>query len=123
HVLEVSMSVPTSSHHAAARPPWTVRVAMWSARHRWPLLALWFLCTIGVFILSIAMGGNRTQGAVSQNTRAKYESTLAYDLFGAGGAPQEQQSAGQDVFLVVSSRYAKVTDPAYAATIADMTSR
>src|SRR5215212_3699796 len=103
-----------TSDHVAARPPWTVRVATWSARHRWPVLALWFVATIGLFALSVGLGGTRTGGAVSQNTRAKYESTRAYDLFGASGATAP---AGQDVLLVVSSTTQKITDPAYAAAI------
>ena len=39
------------------RDPATVRIAMWSARHRWPVAALWFLATIGLFVGSLAMGG------------------------------------------------------------------
>ena len=65
------------------------------------------------------MGGTRTQGAVSQNTGAKYESIRAYDLFG-GGSRDRPQPAGQSVYLVVSSPTQKVTDPAYAAAIGDI---
>ena len=39
------------------REPATVRVAMWSARHRWPVVGLWFAATIGLFIASLSMGG------------------------------------------------------------------
>jgi len=28
--------------------PATVRIAMWSARHRWPVVGLWFVVTIGL---------------------------------------------------------------------------
>lgn len=40
--------------------PWTVRVAMWSARRRWVVFALWFVVTIGLFALSLRAGGIRT---------------------------------------------------------------
>ena len=45
--------------HIPARPPWTVRVATWSARHRWPVLLLWFVATIGMFLLGTSLGGTR----------------------------------------------------------------
>ena len=43
-----------------AGKPLTVRVATWSARHRWPVVAAWFVFTIGLFVTSIALGGTRT---------------------------------------------------------------
>jgi RND superfamily putative drug exporter len=103
-----------------ARPPWTVRVAVWSARHRWPVLVLWFVATIGVFVLSASTGGTRTQGAVSQNQRAKFEAARAYDLFGTTG---QVGPVGQSVYLVVSSTTQKVTDPPYQAAVADFVTR
>lgn len=46
---------PEPSRHAvpgaSARPsgrPLTVRVATWSARHRWPVVAGWFAFTVGI---------------------------------------------------------------------------
>src|SRR6476660_6259570 len=108
-------------HHTPTRAPWTVRVATWSARHRWPVLGLWFLATIGLFVLSTLAGGTRTQGAVSQNNSAKFESIRAYDLFGAGAAAA--QPPGQSVYLVVSSTTQKLTDPAYGAAISSFVAR
>ena len=49
------------------RQPWTVRVAGWSARHRWPVFGLWFVLTIGLFVASLAMGGTRTADAVDED--------------------------------------------------------
>jgi RND superfamily putative drug exporter len=79
----------------------------------------WFIATIGVFGLSLAMGGARTQGAVSQNAGAKYESIRAWDLYG-GGSPIGTSPAGQSVYLVVNSPTQKVTDPAYAQALGDI---
>jgi hypothetical protein len=42
---------------AAPRHPWTVRLAGWSAKHRWPVVGLWLVLTIGMFIASLAAGG------------------------------------------------------------------
>jgi RND superfamily putative drug exporter len=114
----VSSAQPATT--AKHRPPWTVRVATWSARHRWIVLVLWFVATLGLFALSIAAGGQRTQGAVSQDTRAKYESTAAYDLFGAG---QAQAPVGQTVYIVISDRTQKLTDPSYQAAVEDVVTK
>ncbi len=38
---------------------------MWSAAHRWSVLALWFVVTIGLFVASILAGGTTAQNAVS----------------------------------------------------------
>ncbi len=100
-----------SSRPGAA--PWTVRVAMWSARHQWPVIAAWFVATIGVFAVSLALGGTRAQNAVSTDTRAKYEAAKAYDVFNAGGAKDPAQS----LYLVVSSPTSTVDDPAVAAAV------
>ena len=107
----------TVAPHHAARPPWTVRVATWSARHRWPVLVLWFVATLGLFAASLAMGGTDTEAAVSQDTSAKYESIRAYDAFGANAV---SAPVGQSVYVVLSNPNQKVTDPAYAAAIADV---
>src|SRR4051812_37402757 len=114
------MSATPASSAPKPRPPWTVSVATWSARHRWPVLVLWFVATIGIFVLSMALGGNRTEGAVSQTSGPRYESTRAYDLFGAG---QASSPVGQPVYVVVSNRDQKLTDPAYQATLEDVVAR
>ena len=50
----MSASRPTKP---SSREPATVRIAMWSARHRWPVAALWFVVTIGLLFVSLSMGG------------------------------------------------------------------
>jgi uncharacterized membrane protein YdfJ with MMPL/SSD domain len=61
--------------------PWTVRVAGWSARHRWPVFVLWFVATIGLFVVSLAVGGTNTAEAVSNDDRAKYEAGEAFVIY------------------------------------------
>jgi uncharacterized membrane protein YdfJ with MMPL/SSD domain len=113
-------ATPTPVASRPARPPWTVRVATWSARHRWPVMALWFVATIGLFAVSLALGGTRTQGAVSQNTKATYEAARAYDLFGAGAVAAPP---GQSVYVVISSATLAATDPAYASAVTSIAGR
>ena len=103
----------TSPDHPGGGPPWTVRVAMWSARHRWPVFAAWFLATIGLFVASLAMGGTNTQNAVSNDDRAKYEAAHAYDVFNAGGT----KDPAEFFYLVISSNSGTLDDSGVAASV------
>ena len=80
------MEPVTSQPAAPARAPWTVRVAAWSARHRWPVFGLWFVATIGLFIVSLLAGGTRSVEAVSNDERAKYEAGEAYVVYSEANA-------------------------------------
>ncbi|MFL5779324.1 MAG: MMPL family transporter [Chloroflexota bacterium] len=102
-----------SESQRATRDPWTVRVGSWSARHRWPVLGLWLLGTIGLFVASLVAGGTSTQGAVSQDQRAKFESARAYDVFDASGTSE----ASQSVYVLLSDASRTVDDPAFASAI------
>jgi RND superfamily putative drug exporter len=115
--IEPSPSTPT-------RPPWTARVAGWSARHRWPVFALWFVATIGLFAGSLALGGTRTVEAVSNDQRAKYEAGEALVIYSDANASVGQQApASQSFLLIVSSANRTVDDPAYAADVAAITAK
>jgi len=116
-----SVTTPTAAH---LRPPWTVRVAAWSARHRWPVAAVWFLATIGLFAVSLAAGGTRSVEAVSNDQRAKYEAGEAYVVYNLANASVGQQApASQQFLLIVSSPNETVDDAAFKATIADIGAR
>ena len=106
---------PTGS----GREPATVRIAMWSARHRWPVVALWFVATIGLFGTSIALGGIKAEDASGGPNQRSIEASDAYDVFNAGGkeAPFEQ------VLVVVSGGPNAVADPAFAAAVTDLVAK
>src|SRR5688572_33353280 len=87
------------------RPPWTVRVATFSAAHRWPVIALWFVFTIGIFLVSLAAGGTDAESAVQEDTAPEYESGRAYDVFNASGTTDDPS---QDLFIVVRSEERRV---------------
>ena len=107
-----------------AREPWTVRVAMWSARHRWPVAALWFVVTIGLFVASLAAGGTRAQEAVSNDQRARFEAGEAYVIFGDAGPSEEEEEPSQQYLLVVATNDGRsVADPAIATSIDDLVAR
>jgi uncharacterized membrane protein YdfJ with MMPL/SSD domain len=101
------------------RSPWTVRVASFSAAHRWPVIGLWFMATIGIFLASLAAGGTNAENAVSDASTPRYESGRAYDLFDASGT----DDPGQRLFLVVSTPTGSVDDPSIGSALADIVAR
>ena len=72
--------------------PLTVRVAAWSARHRWPVFVLWFVFTIGLFATSVAMGGTKTSPGRPGPAAVRTKSGIAETTFNAsgGGTPREE---------------------------------
>ena len=65
--------------------PATVKVAAWSAQHRWLVFGLWFLFTIGLFGISLGLGGIKTQSATDSRpgASAKLEAIKGWDTFEA----------------------------------------
>ncbi len=118
------MTAEEPSPPTIATPPWTVRVAGWSAHHRWPVFAIWFVATIGLFAVSLAAGGTRAVEAVSNSERSKYEAGEAYVVYSEANASVGQQApASQQFLLIVSSADRTVADPAFAADVEAITTR
>ena len=109
------MSAATPPHQPS-REPATVRVAMWSARHRWPVAVLWFVVTIGLFVLSNSAGGIKALDASGNPNEQEIEAQQAYDVFNAGGKadPYEQ------VIVVVEGQPGATADPAFKATVSGL---
>jgi uncharacterized membrane protein YdfJ with MMPL/SSD domain len=98
-----------------------VRVAVWSAAHRWPIVALWFVLTIGTFAASLAAGGTRSADAVASNDNQDetFESAKAFDVFNASGTAEETH-----IFvLLVGDPSRVVDDSAYGAELDDVLAR
>jgi uncharacterized membrane protein YdfJ with MMPL/SSD domain len=111
--------------NAPARHPWTVRLAGWSAKHRWPVVGLWFVLTIGLFVASLAAGGTNSAEAVSANDTPKFESGEAYELFGRSG-PQGPPSQQLMVIIATNGSTANestVDEPSFSAVIGDAVAR
>ena len=110
-VQSSSVQIPTKS----PKSPATVRVAMWSARHRWLVFSLWFVFTLGIFGVSQVAGGFKTESVGSPGS-AKTETQKARQIFQASGTAE----ASQDLILVVTHPTLKVTDPAYKEAVGGM---
>ena len=118
------MTVVPSERFARSRRPWTVRVAGWSAAHRWPVFGLWFVLTIGTFVASLALGGTKAVEAVSNDERAKYEAGEALVVWNEANPPTTtQEPASQQFLMVVQSAGRTVDDPAFASDVAAITKR
>lgn len=100
----------------AAREPWTVRVAMWSARRRWLVFGLWFVATVGLFGLSAAAGGINTLDANSDPSGPRLEAEEAYDVFGAG----EPVDPSERLVIVLDGGDGAAADPAFRSGVADL---
>nr|MBA3627825.1 hypothetical protein [Chloroflexota bacterium] len=108
------------SQPVTPRPPWTVRVASFSAAHRWSVFTLWVVATVGIFLASLAAGGTAAENAVAGDEGvSRYESGRAYEIFDASGT----EDPGQRLFLVVSAPSGTVDDPAVASAVSDIATR
>ena len=99
----------------AVGEPATVRVAMWSSRHRWPVAAAWFLITIGLFVGSQLLGGIRTDDPNGSPDDVQTESAKAYAVFGAGGSGTPSEA----VTIVVTHPTLHATDDAFHSFVSD----
>ena len=71
-----------AQRHNLKKQPGTVRVALWSAKHRWLVFSAWFLFTIGLFTSSFFIGGTRFEGATDiPKAYTELESMRAWDLY------------------------------------------
>jgi len=98
---------------ATVREPWTVRVAMWSARRRWLVFGLWFVGTIGLFGLSLAAGGIRTLDVNEDPNERRLESEEAYEVFGAG----EPVAPSERLVIVLDGGAGAAADPKFRAGV------
>jgi RND superfamily putative drug exporter len=105
---------------ALKREPWTVRVAVWSARHRWPVLAGWFLLTIGLMFASVALGGQRAQSIMDKG-KTIGDSETGYNAF--NDATSTNTVTTEWFYLIVENPSGKLDTVANRTAIADMTAR
>jgi putative drug exporter of the RND superfamily len=104
---------------ASIREPATVRVAMWSSRHRWPVALVWFVGTIALVLASGLAGGIRAEDPNGNPNQAQTESAKALSVFNQGGSA----TPTEDVLIVVTHPGLKVTDPAFRTFVSQTTAK
>jgi RND superfamily putative drug exporter len=113
----------TSRDAASKGEPWTVRIAVWSARHRWPVATGWFVLTLGLLIASIALGGQKAPSAADQG-QIVGESQAGKNAFAdAGKDPGSSSIRIEPVYLVVRNPSGPIDTAANRAVLSDMTAR
>jgi uncharacterized membrane protein YdfJ with MMPL/SSD domain len=112
-VAAMSSDQPSES---LSREPATVLVAMWSARHRWPVVVLWFAVTIGLFAGSLAMGGVDAGDANGNPNDKQLEASEAYDVFNAGGANDPYE----DFLAVIDGGPGATSNPSFKAAVGEL---
>jgi uncharacterized membrane protein YdfJ with MMPL/SSD domain len=102
------------------REPWTVRVAVWSARHRWPVLAAWFVLTLGLMFASAAMGGQQSQSIMDKG-KTIGDSQTGWNAFSDAGSKTAVST--ESFYLIVESNAGQLDTRTNRAAVADMTKR
>ena len=95
------------------KAPWTVRVATWSARHRWPVFVLWFAATLGILAGSLAAGGINSLDVNDDPNGPKLESEVAFDVYGAG----DETPPSERLVVVVGGAAGAATDPTFQGAV------
>ena len=90
---------------------------MWSARHRWIVLTLWFVATLGTFALSQAGGGIETQGATGGSGFSQTEAAQGYRVLGEANV---QREPGEDVVVVLTGSPGAAQDSDFRSAITDV---
>jgi RND superfamily putative drug exporter len=104
-----------------ASEPWTVKVAVWSARHRFPVFAAWFVLIAGLMFGAAAMGGQRSQ-SVMDNSVTIGEADAGWKAFNDADDRTKSKVDTEWFYLIVSRPSGKL-DAADQAAVAVMTQR
>jgi uncharacterized membrane protein YdfJ with MMPL/SSD domain len=110
----------TAGEAVLKKEPWTVRVAVWSARHRWPVLAAWFVLTFGLMIGSVALGGQQSQSVMDKG-KTIGDSQTGWNVYNDAGAKTAFDT--EAFYLIVNNPSGKLDTAANRAAVADMTKR
>lgn len=102
------------------REPWTVRVAVWSARHRWMVLGAWLVFTLGLMFASVAAGGQRSQSVMDKG-KTIGDSQTGMNVFNDASTAQKIDT--ETFYLIVSNPNGKLDTPTNRGAIADMSKR
>lgn len=104
---------------ARRRPPTTVRVAVWSARHRWLVFGIWFVATLGTFALSQATGGIRAQSATGGSGRSTTEAAEGFRVF-SDARPAGDFENDEDFIATVTSSPGSISSPEFRTVVDDL---
>jgi uncharacterized membrane protein YdfJ with MMPL/SSD domain len=102
------------------REPWTVKVAVWSARHRWPVLAGWFVLTLGLMFASVALGGARSESILDKG-KTIGDSQTGMNAFNDAGTKDGVTT--ESFWLIIENPSGSLATDSGRKAVADMTAR
>jgi RND superfamily putative drug exporter len=105
-----------------SKEPWTVKVAVWSARHRFPVFAAWILLIAGLMLGASAMGGQRTQ-SVMDNSKSIGEADAGWSVFDKANDKTKTKIDTESFYLIVSNPNGRLGTAEDKAAIASMTQK
>src|SRR5947208_17129860 len=97
-----------NTHHP--KRPATVQIAVWSARHRWLVVIVWF-GIVAALVGTMSAIGTKNQGFASQGLPIT-EAGKANEIYKADGA-----TAPGNLILIFNHPTLKVSDPDYHALV------
>jgi len=99
------------------KKPATVQIAMWSAHHRWVVVAVWFGLIAALVVGGLGVLGTKTQ-AYNSTGLPNTESGKASEVFKDAGA-----TLPDNLILIFNHPNLKVNDPAYRSAVEDAVAR
>ena len=103
-----------------SREPLTVKVAVWSARHRYPVFAAWLVLIAGLMFGSIALGGQRSQSVMDKGQTIG-DSQTGRNAFSDADANVPSKVQTETFYLIVSNPAGPLDTTENWAAIAAMT--
>ncbi len=105
-----------------SREPWTVRVAVWSARHRFPVAVAWVALIVGLMFTASAMGGQRAQ-SVMDGGKSIGESEAGTNAYNNASDKTKVKIDTESFYLIVSNAGGQLATAENKAAIAAMTAK
>jgi RND superfamily putative drug exporter len=113
---------PIARNPNLSREPWTVKVAVWSARHRFPVFAAWFVLIAGLMLGASVLGGQRSQSVMDKGQTIG-DSQIGWNVYNDANANVSGHVDTEFFYLIVSSTSGQLDTPESRAEIAAMTQR
>lgn len=100
----------TNKNPQSPKKPATVRIAVWSARHRWLVVIGWF-GIVAALVATMSAIGTKTRGFASQGLPVT-EAGQANEIYKAAGATEPD-----NLILLFNHPTLRVSDPAYQSVV------
>jgi hypothetical protein len=112
HLRQTVAMSPQPAAGPSPRPALTVRIALWSATHRWPAMLAWLALSFGLLGLSLGLGGIRSDSSTSGGQSSQTESGRAAVAMNPAGT-----ASSEELDVVITGASIQTSDPEFRATV------